>query len=128
MNTLPLPQTGSANLSNDPTVFPRSSNCLLLSWGGWSFLSCKSKDQMMLESACPASWYLFLNGHGLRGRNINPGQVYSFNHFLIDSSMQLVQLGTKFVAMFLFHSSSTSHTSQNLSLYVGGLISVYFIC
>ena len=128
MNTLPLPQTGSVNLSNLPTVFPRSSNCLLLSRCGQSFPSRNSKDQMMLESAHPASWYLFLNGHGLWGTNINPGQVYSFNHLLINSSMQLIQLGTKFMAMFLFHSSSISCTSQNLSLYVGGLIFLYFRC
>ena len=128
MNTLPLPQTGSVNLSNVPTVFPRSSNCLLLSCGGWSFPSCNSRDQMMLESVHPASWYSFPNGHSLQGTNINPGQVYSFNILLIDSSMQLIQLGIKFVAMFLFHSSSISCTSQNLSLYVGGFSFVYFIC
>ena len=116
---LPLPQTGSVNLSNVLTVFPRSSNCLLLSCGGQSF--------HLLESAHPASWYSFLNGQGLWRMNINPGQVYSFNHLLIDSSMQLIQLGTKFVAMFMFHSSSISCTSGNLSLYVGGLSFVYFI-
>ena len=117
INTLPLPQTGSVNLSNVPTVFPRSSNCLLLSCSGQSFPSCNS----MLELAHPASWYSFPNGQGLRGMNINPGQVYSFSHLLIDSSMQLIQLVTKFVAMVLFHLSSISCTSQNLSLYVGGL-------
>ena len=121
MNTLPVPETGSVNLSNVLTVFPRSSNCLLLSCSGQSFPSRNSRNQMMLESAHPVSWYSFLNGHGLWGMNINPGQVYSFNHLLIDSSMQLIQLVTKFVAKFLFHSSSISRTSQNLSLYVGGL-------
>ena len=128
INTLPLPQTGSVNLSNVPTVFPRSSNCVLLSCSGQSLPSRNSRDQMMLESVHPASWYSFPNGHGLQGTNINPGQVYSLSHLLIDSSMQLIQLGTKLVAMFLFHSSSISCTSQNLSLYVGGLSFVYFIC
>ena len=128
MNTLPLPQTGSVKLSNVPTVFPRSSNCLLLSCGDRSFPSRNSRDQMMLESAHPASWYSFPNGQDLWGTNINPGQVYLFSHLLIDSSMQLIQLGTKFAAMFFFHLSSISRTSQNLSLYVGGLSLVYFIC
>ena len=128
MNTLPLPQTGSVNLSKALTVFPRSSNCLLLSCGGRSLPSRNSRDQMMLESAQPALWYSLPNGQGFRGTNINPGQVYSFSDLLIDSSIQLIQLGMKFVAMFLFHSSSISCTSQNLSLYVGGSSFVYFIC
>ena len=63
INTLPLPQTGSVNLSNVPTFFPRSSNCFLLGCSGQSLPSHNSRDQMMLESAHPASWYSFPNGH-----------------------------------------------------------------
>ena len=63
MNTLPLPQTGSVNLTNVPTVFPRSSNCLLLSCGG-------PRDQMMLKE--PDYIMMFMTTYGTLGevRNV----------------------------------------------------------
>ena len=77
---------------------------------------------MMSLCTQPASWYSLLNGHGFLGTNINPGQVYSFTHF---SSMQLIQLGEKFIDMLSFHICIIPRTSQNQSRNAVGLLFVY---
>ena len=124
-NIFPLPQTGFVSHSRVPIVLPISSNSLLLSCVGRSFLSCSSTAQMISESAHPASWYSLPNGHGFHGTNINPGQVYLLTHLLILSSMQLIQLGMKLLAIFLFQQSNISHTSQNQSWNSGGFLFIY---
>ena len=105
-NTLPVDQTGFVNRGSKPVVFPRSSNSFGKRFVGQSFPSRRSNDQMMLLSAHPASWYSFLKGQGFLGTNMNPGQLYSFTHLDMLSSMQLIQLGEKFVVMFLFQQSN----------------------
>ena len=124
-NTFPLRQTGFVSHSRVPIVLPISSNSLLLSCVRRSFPSHSSTTQMILESAQPASWYSLPNGHGFRGTNINPGQVFSLTHLLILSSMQLIQLGTKLLAILLFQQSNISQTSQNRSWNSGGFLFMY---
>ena len=126
MNIFPLPQTDFVRCSSIPIVLPNSSNSLLLSCVGQSFPSCCSNAQIMSESVHPASWYSLPNGHGFHGTNINPGwQVYSLTHLLMLSLMQLIQLSTKLLAIFLFQQSNISHTSQNWSQNSGGFFFMY---
>ena len=113
-NIFPLPQTGFVSRSRVPIVLPISSNSLL-----WSCV------QMISESTHPVSWYSLPNGHSFHGTNINPGQVYLLTHLLILSSMQLIQLSTKMLAIFLFQQSNISRTSQNRSQNSGGFLFMY---
>ena len=105
-NTLSVDQTGFVNRRSKPVVFPRSSNSFWteICWLVFSF--AKIHQQMMSLSAHPASWYSFLKGHGILGTNMIPGQLYSFTHLDMISSMQLIQLGEIFVVMFLFQQSN----------------------
>ena len=95
-NTLPVDQTGFVNHRSKPVVFPRSSNSFGPRFVGRSFPSRRSNDQMMSLSAHPASWYSFPKVQVFLGTNMNPGQLYSFIHLDMLSSMQLIQLGEKF--------------------------------
>ena len=56
---------------------------------------------------------------------MKPGHVNSFTHLDMLSLMQFIQLGEKFVPIFLFHSCSIHLTSQKRSLYCGGSCFVY---
>ena len=124
-NIFPLPQTGFVSHSRVPIVLPISSNSLLWSCVRQSFPLCSSTAQMMSESAHPASWYSLPKGHGFCGTNINPGQMYSLTHLLILSSMQLIQLGTKLLTIFLSQQYNISCTSQNRQRNSGGFLFMY---
>ena len=124
-NIFPLPQTGFVSRSRVPIVLPISSNSLLWSCVGQAFPLCSSTAQMISESAHPVSWYSLPNGHSFHGTNISPGQVYSLTHLLILSPMQLIQLSTKLLALFLFQQSNISCTSQNQSRNSGGFLFMY---
>ena len=65
--------------------------------------------QMMLLSEQPALWYSLPNFQGFLGTYIKPGHIYSLIHFVINSSMQLIQLDKKLVPMFLFHICNRVH-------------------
>ena len=105
-NTLSVDQTGFVNHRGKPVVIPRSSNSFGLRFVGQSFPSRRSNYQMMLLSAHPASCYSFPKGQGFLGTNMNPGQLYLFTHLDMLLSMQLIQLGEKFVFMFSFQQSN----------------------
>ena len=64
-------------------------------------------------------WYSLPNGHGFRGPNIQPGQLYLFVHVLMDLSKQLTQLGVNCSIMLLFHAFRISQTSQKRSMKAG---------
>ena len=67
-------------------------------WGGSgaSLPSTNSTKNKILESGheilCPS----FLNGHGLRGTNMNPGQVYFLTHFIIEPPKEDIYMGELF--------------------------------
>ena len=104
----------------------QQSNCFpsLLNFGtisdGESFPSTSSICQRMPDNEQHTVWYSLPNGHGFRGTNIHPGQLYLLVHVLLDSSKQLTQLGVTCSVMLVFHTSNFSRTSQKRSQKAGG--------
>ena len=87
---------------------------------GESFPSTSSICQRMPDNEQHTVWYSLPNGHGFRGTNIHPGQLYLLVHVLMDSSKQLTQLGVNCSVMLVLHASNISQTSQKRSRKAGG--------
>ena len=92
-------------------------------WQGWSFPSTSSTWNITPVLQQQIKSPLLPNGWGFGGTNIKPGQ-YWFNHTIIDSSKQVIQLDRKLASIFSFHASISCLNSQKPSFWVGGALSV----